>query len=84
MSQFFPIRKVGDACGVAVGCMNFGKRTPEPEARTMIARALERGLTIFDTANAYNDGESERIVGRALKDVRARSASRPRLALAVP
>ncbi len=51
--------------------MNFGKRTPEPEARNVVARALERGLTFFDTANAYNDGESERILGRALGARRA-------------
>ena len=49
-----------------VGCMNFGKRTPEPEAKKIIARALERGLRFFDTANVYNDGESERVIGRAL------------------
>ena len=52
---------------VALGTMNFGKRTPEPEARRIIERALERGVRVFDTANAYNDGESERILGRALR-----------------
>ena len=51
---------------IAVGTMNFGKRTPEAEARSIVARAIERGLTTFDTANAYVDGESERILGRAL------------------
>jgi aryl-alcohol dehydrogenase-like predicted oxidoreductase len=30
--------------------------------------ALDAGLSIFDTANSYNEGESERIVGRFLKD----------------
>jgi len=56
------------ATELALGCMNFGKRTPEPEARRIMARAVERGVTLFDTANAYNDGESERIVGRTLRD----------------
>lgn len=46
--------------------MNFGKRTPEAESKKIVARALERGLTCFDTANAYADGESERVLGRAL------------------
>lgn len=54
------------AAAVAVGTMNFGKRTPEAESVRIIERALERGLAFFDTANAYNDGESERILGRAL------------------
>lgn len=51
---------------IALGTMNFGKRTPEPEAQRIVARALERGVRVFDTANAYVDGESERILGRAL------------------
>jgi aryl-alcohol dehydrogenase-like predicted oxidoreductase len=52
---------------LALGAMNFGKRTAEPEARRIIDRALERGVVLIDTANAYVDGESERIVGRALR-----------------
>jgi aryl-alcohol dehydrogenase-like predicted oxidoreductase len=55
---------------IALGCMNFGKRTPAADAERILARALERGVTFFDTANAYADGESERIVGRALRAVR--------------
>ena len=50
--------------------MNFGKRTDAAESGRIVARALERGLTFFDTANAYNEGESERILGQALKKVR--------------
>jgi aryl-alcohol dehydrogenase-like predicted oxidoreductase len=51
---------------LALGAMNFGKRTPEKEAARIIDRAIERGVLFFDTAHAYNDGESERILGRAL------------------
>jgi aryl-alcohol dehydrogenase-like predicted oxidoreductase len=54
---------------VAVGTMNFGKRAPEPEAKKIVKRAFERGLVWFDTANAYENGESEKILGRALKEV---------------
>lgn len=46
--------------------MNFGKRTAEPEARRIINRALDAGLTAFDTANLYNEGLSEQVLGRAL------------------
>jgi aryl-alcohol dehydrogenase-like predicted oxidoreductase len=56
--------------GVVVGTMNFGKRTPEAEARRIMHRALDRGVFVFDTANVYNDGESERIVGRVLRGVK--------------
>jgi aryl-alcohol dehydrogenase-like predicted oxidoreductase len=47
--------------------MNFGKRTPEPEAVRIIERAIERGIVHFDTANVYEGGESERILGRAVR-----------------
>jgi len=52
--------------------MNFGKRTPAAESERIVRRALERGVRVFDTANAYNDGEAERILGRALGAVRDR------------
>src|SRR6476619_718974 len=41
---------------------------PEDQARPFIQRALELGITFFDTANVYSDGTSEEIVGRALRD----------------
>ncbi len=56
---------------VTVGTMNFGARTPEPEARRIVARALERGVPFFDTANMYGNGESERLLGQALRGRRA-------------
>jgi aryl-alcohol dehydrogenase-like predicted oxidoreductase len=56
---------------VTLGCMNFGKRTPEAEARRIVERALERGVRTFDTANVYNDGASERILGAALRGAAA-------------
>jgi aryl-alcohol dehydrogenase-like predicted oxidoreductase len=46
--------------------MNFGKRTPRDESERIVRRAIERGVTFFDVANVYNDGESERILGKAL------------------
>jgi aryl-alcohol dehydrogenase-like predicted oxidoreductase len=52
--------------------MNFGTRTPAPEAHRLVARALERGVPFFDTANSYGNGEAERLLGQALKGRRAR------------
>lgn len=57
--------------GLALGTMNFGKRTSAAEGERIVRRALERGVVVFDTANAYNDGESERILGRALRGATA-------------
>lgn len=47
--------------------MNFGKRTDAAESARILDRAVERGVTLLDTANVYNDGESEKIVGHALR-----------------
>ena len=38
----------------------------------MIRRAVEAGITFFDTANVYSDGSSEEIVGRALAEMTRR------------
>jgi aryl-alcohol dehydrogenase-like predicted oxidoreductase len=56
---------------LSLGTMNFGARTPAAEAHRLVDRALERGLRFFDTANAYGTGESERLLGQALKGRRA-------------
>jgi aryl-alcohol dehydrogenase-like predicted oxidoreductase len=40
----------------------------EQEGRTFIKRALDLGVNFFDTANNYQDGESEGVLGRAIRD----------------
>ncbi len=40
----------------------------EEASRPLIRRAVELGITLFDTANVYSDGSSEEIVGRALAE----------------
>src|SRR2546422_618381 len=73
MDRYLDPRNDAIAPALVVGTMNFGKRTPEPEAHRIVHRALERGLIFFDTANAYVGGESERILGRALGSRRAQA-----------
>jgi 1-deoxyxylulose-5-phosphate synthase len=61
---------------IALGCMSFGSPTQgnhawtldEDASRVLIKQALEAGITLWDTANTYSDGDSEEIVGRALRD----------------
>ena len=55
-----------------VGTMMFGGRADEAESQRIVDLALEHGLTFFDTADMYTDGESERLLGRALKGRRNR------------
>lgn len=52
---------------MCLGVMNFGKATPEDESIRIIDAALDRGINFIDTANVYNAGESERILGKALR-----------------
>jgi aryl-alcohol dehydrogenase-like predicted oxidoreductase len=52
---------------LCLGAMNFGGPTPEDEAIRIIDTALDGGINFIDTANVYHAGESERVVGKALK-----------------
>src|SRR5213596_1528697 len=58
----------------AVGGTGWGAATAEPERLAAIHRALELGVTFFDTAPTYGDGTSEALLGRALKADRDRVA----------
>jgi aryl-alcohol dehydrogenase-like predicted oxidoreductase len=53
--------------------MNFGGPTNEEDSLGILQRAMDAGINFIDTANVYNDGESERIVGRFLKENNLRS-----------
>ncbi|MDP9148543.1 MAG: aldo/keto reductase [Myxococcota bacterium] len=68
-----PKRTAGTPPEIALGTMNFGKRTSAKESERIVRVALERGVRVFDTANYYNAGESERILGRALGRDRERA-----------
>jgi 1-deoxyxylulose-5-phosphate synthase len=66
-----------DVSRICLGCMSFGSAEGwvhnkwalnEEDSRTIIKRALDLGVNFFDTANVYAFGNSEEILGRALKD----------------
>lgn len=59
---------VSRAC---LGTMTFGAQVSEAEAWRMTDYALDRGVNFLDTANVYNQGVSEEIVGRILKGRRS-------------
>jgi len=48
----------------------------EATSRLLLRQAPEAGINFFDTANAYSDGRSEEIVGRALTEFARRGAAR--------
>ena len=55
--------KVSPLC---LGAMMFGGATDEPDAHAIIDAARDQGINFIDTADAYNGGRSEEIVGRAI------------------
>jgi len=51
---------------LCLGTLNFGGQTPEGESIRIMHKALEAGINLLDTANMYNLGGSEVMVGKAL------------------
>jgi len=64
-------RKLGglSVSAVSLGCFTYGG---EDGLAAAIDRALELGVTMLDTSDSYGVGESERLVGRAVKHRRGR------------
>ena len=52
---------------ISMGTMTFGSQVSETDGIRMVDRCLEAGINFFDTANVYNNGLSESILGKALK-----------------
>jgi aryl-alcohol dehydrogenase-like predicted oxidoreductase len=56
---------------VGLGCNNFGMVIEAEQSRAVLHRALDAGVTLFDTADIYgNRGGSEQMLGKALGDRR--------------
>src|SRR5512145_2059710 len=56
---------------VGLGCNNFGGRLALDATRSVVHRALDRGITLFDTSDSYgNRGGSETQLGEILGDRR--------------
>jgi aryl-alcohol dehydrogenase-like predicted oxidoreductase len=53
---------------LGLGTDNFANPTPKSESIEIINRALEAGINFIDTSNSYAKGESERIIGEALRE----------------
>ena len=63
---------------VGLGCNNFGQRTDLETSRKVIHKAIDLGITLFDTADIYaNMGGSETVLGTVLGDRRKTSCWRP-------
>lgn len=56
---------------LCLGTMMFGEQTPDGEAARIVASAKERGINFIDTADVYNEGRSETLLGQLLAGQRA-------------
>lgn len=63
---------------LALGMMSYGDPNaqawalPQPQAEPIVRRAVEAGITFFDTADMYSHGESEVVTGRLLAKLSSR------------
>jgi 1-deoxyxylulose-5-phosphate synthase len=57
---------------LVLGAATFGELVGADEVERIVAAAIDAGISTFDTADAYAGGESERLLGRALRGDRQR------------
>lgn len=66
--QYRPLPSTGlKVSPLCLGTMTFGGQTSEEDSLKILEYALDQGINFIDTANIYTQGESERIVGKALE-----------------
>ncbi|WP_338830562.1 aldo/keto reductase [Bradyrhizobium sp. 27S5] len=56
---------------ICLGTMMFGGPTDEATSSRIVAKAREAGINFIDSADAYNGGKSEEVVGRAISNRRS-------------
>lgn len=56
---------------LVLGTMTFGGQVDRDGAARMVEQCREAGVTMFDTANVYTEGESERILGEVVAPFRS-------------
>jgi aryl-alcohol dehydrogenase-like predicted oxidoreductase len=76
--RYLDVDGLGPVSRIGLGTWQFGSREwgygdsyADRAARDIVRRARELGVTLFDTAEIYGFGRSERILGEALGDERA-------------
>src|SRR6266571_3235875 len=76
--KYTPIGRTGvHASLLALGAMTFGEKNVwklgglgQDTVEKLVARAVDAGINLFDTADVYDEGESEKSLGSALKPYR--------------
>ncbi len=69
---------------VGLGCNNFGRALDKEGAARVVGAALDSGVTFFDTASNYGEGQSESFLGAALGSGRREVVICTKFGVAVP
>jgi aryl-alcohol dehydrogenase-like predicted oxidoreductase len=77
--KYVPVGKTGvHASLLGLGAMTFGEKNSwklgglsQDTVDKMVSLAIDNGINLFDTADVYDEGESEKTLGKALKPYRA-------------
>ena len=82
--QYRRLGKTGwNVSAISLGCWGIGGQwgpVAEDEALRTMQAAIDAGINLFDTADAYGPSTSEELVGKALEGAARTSTSRPRWA----
>jgi aryl-alcohol dehydrogenase-like predicted oxidoreductase len=71
--RYAPLGEHGlEVSRVGLGCNNVGRRIDFARTREVVDAAIDAGVTFFDTADVYGDGNSERFLGELLQGRRDR------------
>lgn len=73
-----------DVSVVGLGCNNFGSRIDSDATRRVVDAALDAGISLFDTADVYGNGQSEEFLGRALAGRRERAIVATKFGMEMP
>ncbi len=60
--------------GISISDISFGSSRLRTGSEDLVRHALDRGVNYFDTADSYTSGQSETVIGRALKGDRDKVA----------
>ncbi|GIT29787.1 MAG: hypothetical protein Ct9H300mP1_18330 [Planctomycetaceae bacterium] len=67
--EYRPLGQTGlEVSSIGLGCVTFGREIDKATSFDVLDHALERGINLLDTAEAYAAGESERVVGEWMAD----------------
>ena len=67
--EYRPLGQTGlEVSSIGLGCVTFGREIDKATSFEVLDHAIERGINLLDTAEAYAAGESERVVGEWIAD----------------